>query len=604
MNILLINPHYQGNDSGFTFPLGLAYIGAVLLRDGHAVRALDIPGNKLTQGDVEDFLAANPAFDLVGIGSLISNVPVVEALLETVRRYLPAARIVIGGGMASSMPEYIMNELRPDFVVLGEGENIASELCVALENDGDLAAIAGLGFWQDGQPRINQRPADIKDIDQVPFPAWDLFPVENYVHRTLSDWGQVRALPIVTSRSCPFKCVHCAHTSGSIARFRSPENVVAEIETLIDRYSVDSVLVYDELFVANKKRVYEICRLIGEKNLQFQWYCTSRVNLADQKMYEAMKEAGCRLITYGFESGSDLILNNLNKKVTAADNRRAIAITRAASLEPQGTFMLGCPGETLESIEQTTDFIIENDLCVVDFNFCTPYPDAPVFRRLVGEGKIPDINRFVRSLTEATSLIYNLSDLPDQLLIDGRARALERLYAHYIKNLRPAEREENGATVMHCTTCRTRITPDLNADSLLTWYRCQICKKRYFLPLHYFEKARHNFQRLCDELGRLRQEKRTDIVFFGAGTHTIRLLVDLDLEGFTVGIADSNPAKRGWRLLGHEVHHRDDLVTMKGLDAVIVSSYTFSDAICRDIAPLVPEGCEVIRIYGHPEETP
>lgn len=598
MHVYLINPRYQGNDAGYTFPVGLAYVGAVLLEAGHTVEALDIPGHRLTDAQVEEMLASLKAPGLVGIGSLISNVPSVQKVISQVRAAWPETPVVLGGGMATSMPEFIARELQPDILVLGEGERTVVRLVEALEKRVALSSVPGLAYLEGGRYVTTEKPGEIMDLDSLPFPAWDLFPVENYVYRTLTDWGRVRAMPMATSRSCPCKCVHCAHTSGWVPRFRSAESVVNEIEELVKRYRVEAINFYDELFTANRQRVLDICALIQERGLKVQWYCTSRVNLADLEMYQAMRAAGCRLITYGFESGSNTILKNLRKGATVEQNERAIRITREAGLEAQGTFMLGNPGETDESIDATAQFIIDNNLTVFDFNFTTPYPDAPVFLDLLDKGRIPDLKKFVFSLAEATTLTFNLSKMPDDRLIAGRARALDKLYSHYAKNLHPKEVTNDQGGHWECFTCGTVLTPESERDTLLTWHRCSECKRLYFWPLRCFPKAQANLDRLQARLDTLKAEGRNRILFYAGGTHTIRLLVDLDIDGLeVVGVADSNPAKKGTQLLGYPVVHRDDLPAMlEGIDAIVISSYQFSEAIYQDLLPLARD-CELIRIY-------
>jgi anaerobic magnesium-protoporphyrin IX monomethyl ester cyclase len=217
---------------------------------------------------------------------------------------------------------------------------------------------------------------------------------------------------IISSRGCPFSCRYCYHLFGRCScRFRSAGNVVEEIEILVDRYGIDFIGFVDDNMMASEKRLIEFCDLMDKKKFPISWGCHGRVTSAKPEILKRMAEVGCVWIGYGIESGSQRMLDAMNKKATVEQAREAIANTREAGIYPNTTFIFGYPGESLGTIQETVDFKREMGLECGSF-FATPYPGTPLYDDV--RSQIGDEETFIRTLGNATEFRINLTPFPDK----------------------------------------------------------------------------------------------------------------------------------------------------------------------------------------------
>jgi radical SAM superfamily enzyme YgiQ (UPF0313 family) len=191
--------------------------------------------------------------------------------------------------------------------------------------------------------------------------------------------------------------------------------VIDEIEMLVDRYSVDFVGFVDDNMMASEKRLLEFCGLMEKKNFSLTWGCHGRVTSAKPDVLKRMAEVGCVWIGYGIESGSQKILDAMNKRATVEQAKQAIIHTRNAGIYPNTTFIFGYPGETMESIQETIDFKKEMRIECGSF-FATPYPGAPLYEQ--ARSLIKDEKAFIRSLENATDFSINLTDFDDETFFE------------------------------------------------------------------------------------------------------------------------------------------------------------------------------------------
>ena len=317
-----------------------------------------------------------------------------------------------------SRSEFCKNT-RVDITVVGEGEETMLDLYKTITAGGNLSKVPGICFRQNGQSIVNKPRKNIADLDTVPFPAWDLLPMEIYLKNPI--WGDAannssdfredvkatRSMNIISSRGCPFSCKYCYHLFGrSNYRFRSAQNVVEETEMLVDRYGVDFIGFVDDNMMASKTQMLEFCDLMARKEFPVTWGCHVRVTEARPDILGPMAEAGCVLIGYGIESGSQMMLDAMNKKATIEQAKKAIMNTRKAGIYPNTTFIFGYPGETLQTVQETIDFKREMRLDCGSF-FATPYPGAPLYDDV--RSKIHDEEAFIRTLGNATEFTVNLT---------------------------------------------------------------------------------------------------------------------------------------------------------------------------------------------------
>ena len=330
-------------------PLGLLYLGAVLEEKGFEVEVFDANFSV----DWKDELKLHEA-DVYGVNCQSSLLKTVIETANHLKKHFPDSLRIVGGPHATFMP----NDLVPFFdkIVVGEGEKAILEV---LE-----------GKWIG---KLAHCPP-IKDLDSIPFPARHLISIEKY-HRKIDG---LRSTGIITARGCPYSCVFCGDMWGTKARYRSAGNVLAEVEECVNVLDIKAFMFWDDTFTFNTSRLFNI--LDGLKRLDVKWRCLTRVDWVDEPTLEIMKNSGCVEILYGIESGSQKILVNIEKGTTVEQNIRAIDSTKKAGIPVMASIIVGCPGETWETIEETIRLLEEHppDRCHVCM--FTPFPGSPVWR--------------------------------------------------------------------------------------------------------------------------------------------------------------------------------------------------------------------------------
>ncbi len=426
MKILLVHPPYERIPK--EIPLGLAYIASFLRQSGHSVEILDIDGQGYTKKEVEEIISKSDC-DCFGIGGLSSTYRYIKWLASIIKFYFPRKTIIAGNMVATAHPEVLLKNSNIDIAVIGEGEITCKELMEALEGPRDLNDVKGICYKENGQIIFTPSRQRIRVLDDLPFPAWELFPVRTYLRNPIYREHGLRSLNISTMRGCPFGCTFCSRVFGRLVTKRTANSIIAEIKELIKRFQVQYIAIIDDLFISDQKHVYEFCDKIISESINIRWGAGGRVNLIDEPLLKKMKAAGCDLLSFGFESGSQLILDNMKKDVKVEEAERAIRLTRDAGIRVIGSFMFGMLGETEETLEETINFIKRTDLPNYRFFFTTPYPGTTLYETARKMGRISqDEDAFLENLGEmADTLTANLTGYPDQQLIDMKRRAEERL---------------------------------------------------------------------------------------------------------------------------------------------------------------------------------
>jgi len=427
MNVLLINPIIRGEETPSYFPLGLGYIAQVLLNKGHDVNILDINAYRLSQEEVEKRIR-NISYDVVGITGLITEYNYIKWLISVLKDFNQEAKVILGGGLASASPKLLLEKIGADIVVIGEGEVTINEVIHGLENTRDLKLVKGIWFKE--KDTIHQTVArePIKSIDDIPFPNRDLFPMEIYIEGMKERWFfdmPIRATNMITSRGCPYNCIYCDHgVWGKKFRARSAENIVDEIKLLIKKYDIQGVVFNDDTFVLDKKRIYSFCKLLKNQKIKISWACNGRVNLMDQNLLKEMKSAGCKTIAYGIESGSQTILNEMNKQVTVDQAKKAIKLTRDVGITPIAYLMIGLFSETEKTIKETVNFCKETGIRG-SFNFVTPIPGTVLYQKAKEMGKIYHTEEELLKEWDVWQhkIIVNLTSMTDEKLMNLKKEA-------------------------------------------------------------------------------------------------------------------------------------------------------------------------------------
>lgn len=442
MNTLLINPIIRESEPPSFFPLGLGYIAQVLLDNNHRVTVLDINANRWGEEEITKRIE-NLTYDIVGITGMITEYNQVKFLASVVRYHNPETKIICGGALATTIPELLLSKTDVDIAVIGEGEVTIKEVVSALENSVSLKSVDGIYFKEKEEICQTKPRLQIEKLDSIPFPARSLFPMEVYISNLSKAYfeGSFRAINMITSRGCPYNCVYCFHGMwGHKFRYRSAVNIVNEIKHLVKDYNVNAIAFNDEVFVMKKERVYQLCSLLKEEGIHLNWVCTGRVNLMDRNLLEEMRSAGCKAIYYGVESGSQQILNAMNKNATVDQTKRAIKLTREARIDPKIYLMIGMIGETEKTIQETVNFCREVKV-EGGFSITVPLIGTPLYSMAKELGKIKESESELieRMDTWGDHIIINLTDMSNEKLMELKKEAESqialslsiRLYNYY-----------------------------------------------------------------------------------------------------------------------------------------------------------------------------
>jgi anaerobic magnesium-protoporphyrin IX monomethyl ester cyclase len=314
----------------------LLYLGAVLREEGFECRYVDLSNSEASGENV----VPDADFHLISVQSATFEAS------KKVMNKVDSGFKVAGGFHASLFPEGTLKELNLDAVVVGEGEEV-----IATVLRDKIRGVTNGGI--------------IKDLDKIPFPARDLIPLHQL--RNLTNihgdtyTGDGAATTICSSRGCPYLCAFCckALNQTNFVRYRSAKNVVDELESVATNYDIRHFRFIDDIFTVNRRRVYDLCGLIKDRRLEVYWLCITRTDAVTSDLLKTMHQAGCREIHFGIESGSQRLLDLMNKQTTAETNLKAIRKAKEANLKVKVFLMYGFPPETPEDIELTKKFMIE-----------------------------------------------------------------------------------------------------------------------------------------------------------------------------------------------------------------------------------------------------
>ncbi len=397
--ILLITPSPPPNSPWYIGqkvpPLGLAYVAAALEKAGFQVEIID---NYLLEKPIDYVKQMVRKLNPQIVGITCSSVAY-RGCIETakaVKEALPSCKVVVGGPHPSIVPDSLLQHPEIDYVVMGEGERAIVELATNIAKGKDIAAmISGIAYRLEGKIMKNA-PKFISDLDEVPIPARHLLPMHLY-DRMVEYLGARPADLMNVVRGCPYNCTYCEISKlwGQTCRSFSPPRVVEEIEHMVNEYGSKGIYFIGDNFTIQKKHTIELCRLIKKCKLDITWVCDARVDSVSRELLKEMKEAGCRTIWFGIESGSPTILKKLDKGITLQQVVRAFKLCREEGIQIACSFMLGIPGETINDMKSTLKFAKKLDPDWCRFNVFVAVPGSILYEEVMQRGLYDRIEDFV-----------------------------------------------------------------------------------------------------------------------------------------------------------------------------------------------------------------
>jgi len=439
MRVLLVV--YDNDSHIHWFPHGLGYIAAVLRMAGHEVVVYNKDKYHYPEEDLTDCLNKNK-FDVIAF-SLIAGYYQYREFLG-ISRAINASKnrpfYILGGHGPSPEPEYFLKKANADVVVIGEGEATIVDLLDALEYKKSLSAIKGIAYLEGGKIIITEHRETIKDIDSIPHPAWELFPMDYYsLMREPHIKNNEKCFPVISGRGCPFKCNFCYRMDKGI-RVRSPESVIEEIQILQKDYGISYIAFTDELLMSSPKRTIELCEAFIKAELNIKWSCNGRLNYATADVLNVMKRAGCVFIGYGIECLDNEILKVMNKNLTVDQIIKGIEATFAAGISPGFNVIFGNIGENEKTLAAGVNFLLKYDdhSQLRTIRPVTPYPGSPLYYYALEKGLLKDVADFYENKHINSDLLsVNFTTLSDdefyKCLFAANKRLLENYHKHKIQ---------------------------------------------------------------------------------------------------------------------------------------------------------------------------
>ena len=379
MKIALVQPppRSEFDKHWARFPgLGIAYIASSLRAAGHSIDLLD---GKLAHLSVDEIVqrVRDGRPDLVGITCMTVEYPRAVEIARRIKQDRDEVAIVVGGAHVNAVGRQALDEGAAfDYACVGEGEYLVRELAEAIAGSSDPADIPGLVSRRDGELVTAPPRTPPDDYDALPFPAWDMF-------------RPVSTIPLITHRGCPFRCVFCSHNSGFKPRYRTPGNVLDEVEEILERYKPERIRIEDETFGLHMGRTKAILEEIIARGVHriVSFSAQTRVDRVDEEFMKLLKTANFETLELGVESGNPEVLRETQKGITLEQVERAVALAKANQLRVWCKFILGHPNETPETIRDTIDFIAKINPHKLSVSIMTPFPGTPIHEMAVrGEG--------------------------------------------------------------------------------------------------------------------------------------------------------------------------------------------------------------------------
>ncbi len=380
-------------------PIGLMYVAAALEKAGFEVQMLDNYLMKKSTEEIKQLIhKTQPQF--VGITCGSATYPRCIETAKAIKQVKPDCKIVVGGWHASYMPDSLLDNPEIDYVIMSEGERAVTELVNAVTsgNEKKAALIAGVACSRNGT-NIKNQPAFIENMDEIPYPARHLLPLELY-DRTIEYLDVSPADVMSISRGCVFNCGFCETRKlwGNMCRGFSPARVIGEIKDLQSKYGTKGIYFINDNFTLRKKETTELCNLMLENKLNLEWVCDTRVDLVNDELLALMSKAGCKTIWFGVESASEQILQRIGRNTKPAQVENAFKLCKKNHIKTACSFMLGLPGETLADMEASLKFAkkIDPDWC--QFNTFIAYPDSRLYNELLESGNYVKLDEFLLSV--------------------------------------------------------------------------------------------------------------------------------------------------------------------------------------------------------------
>jgi len=430
MKVAIINPpSFDGNvynkegrcetkkGAQLTQPITIGIIAALMRKHHIDFEFFDWMANPISQDKMREVF--RKGFDVAILNTTTPTFNFDKITAKMIKEESSKTIIAGIGTIVTSLPSAALEGKEFDIAVMREPEETVMELCQHFQKLGKLPpdvlrTVDGISFLDEGKMITTQPRELLKDLDELPFAARDLYDMKKYIEPKSGKKYTV----IKVSRGCPYGCTFCTVNSysGKAVRFRSAKSIIAEVEECITKYGIKNFFFLSDLFTAKRDMVHEFCKTILDRGHKIQWVCNSRVDTLDLETAKLMKQAGCWLIGFGVESGSQKILKEMKKGLNPQKAIEAAQICKETGIRSIMYYIFGFEGETEETIQETMDFSIQVDSDYARFFLVSPLPGSEIFDVARERGLLNDDWEDYQRYSHSDSNVLTFCKIPNKRL--------------------------------------------------------------------------------------------------------------------------------------------------------------------------------------------
>ena len=443
--LFVIHDVYQDFNN---FPLGIAYLASMLKVAGAHVDIYCQDLYHYSNNELACYLDRNE-YDLIGVGFMAARFK--ETILELCRvinAHKKNAWLVLGGHGPSPIPEYMLDTTQADIVAIGEAEHTIIELLEAkINGTHDAGKITGIAWRLKNKVVVNKRRPRFLKLDEMPFPAWESFPFDDYSNsiKILDEQPpHEKSLVFTSARGCINECNFCYRMEKGI-RLRSIDNVIEELRILTGRYRIHYFQIFDEMFILNKKRVLEFEEKLAKNKLEIRYFCDARVDILDKEIVESLKRSGCRFMNFGLESADNSVLRQMNKNTTVEQNIAALELVLSCGGIGVGLNILwGNIGDNEETLWAGVELIKKYNSYkqIRTIRPPTPYPGCQLYYTAIEQGLLNGPADFFDKFVNSDLYLVNFTQLPlkryYELLFQANKELITDHYRHTTHDMEEA----------------------------------------------------------------------------------------------------------------------------------------------------------------------
>ena len=443
MKILFIIPSLRLGSKTKILPVGPGYIMTFIDKHGYKFDLLDVDINDYGDDYVENYLANNK-YDVILSGCIVTHYKWMKWMCLTAKKYQPDVKIIVGNSVAGSTPEIFLRNSKADFSVIGEGEFTTVELLNALRDGEATDKIQSIAYIDDDGEFVQTEKRKACNINDIPLVDWKLLDYQKYFDRSdcayaegviLEEGKLVRVMPVTTARGCTFKCTFCHFVFWDDPyRHRSPENILSEIRRNIEEYGATYINFWDDLSFSSMHSAEKAIDAIIDSGLKFDWDAAIRSDLFGNPKYsyekrlevaKKFKKSGCKHVSFSLESGSQEILDMMNKKVKVECFLEQIKVLKEAGIVPTTSIIFGYPNETPETIQLTFDMCFRAQV-YPSIGFLLPLPYTEMYEYAKKHGFITNEDGYLDAITERQDFCLNMTSMSDEeIMIKIKEGAME-----------------------------------------------------------------------------------------------------------------------------------------------------------------------------------